>query len=120
MLAAITAAVQLAWPRPSPADEYDPAHEPWRFSGRWWNKPVPLRRDRPWAAPLTVYVDDWRQRATVRDRTDRWSHLLADDPDELHTMAAALGIPPRGYQLSPPLGGVEPLRRARGPPRPGH
>ncbi len=49
--------------------------------------------------PLTVYVDDWRQRATVRDRTDRWSHLLADDPDELHTMAAALGIPPRGYQL---------------------
>jgi hypothetical protein len=49
-------------------------------------------------APLTVYVDDWRQRATVRDRTDRWSHLLADDPDELHAMAAALGIPPRGYQ----------------------
>jgi hypothetical protein len=49
-------------------------------------------------APLTVYVDDWRQRATVRDRTDRWSHLLADDPDELHAMAAALGIPLRGYQ----------------------
>jgi hypothetical protein len=20
----------------------------WRFSGRWWNKPVLLRRDRPW------------------------------------------------------------------------
>jgi hypothetical protein len=49
VLAAITAAVQLAWPRPAPADEHDPAHEPWRFSGRWWNKPVPLRRDRPWA-----------------------------------------------------------------------
>ena len=48
--------------------------------------------------PLTVYVDDWRQRATVRDRGDRWSHLLADDPAELHAMAAALGIPPRGYQ----------------------
>ena len=48
--------------------------------------------------PLTVYVDDWRQRATVRDRTDRWSHLLADDPEELHAMAAALGIGPRGYQ----------------------
>ena len=48
--------------------------------------------------PLTVYVDDWRQRATVRDRADRWSHLLADDPAELHAMAAALGIPPRGYQ----------------------
>ena len=49
-------------------------------------------------APLTVYVDDWRQRATVRDRTDRWSHLLADDPEELHAMAAALGIPRRGFQ----------------------
>jgi hypothetical protein len=49
-------------------------------------------------APLTVYVDDWRQAATVRDRADRWSHLLADDPAELHAMAAALGIPPRGYQ----------------------
>ena len=49
MLAAIAAAVQLAWPRPAPADEQDPAHEPWRFSGRWWNKPAPLRRDRPWA-----------------------------------------------------------------------
>ncbi len=48
---------------------------------------------------LTVYVDDWRQRATVRERTDRWSHLLADDPEELHAMAAALGIPPRGYQV---------------------
>jgi hypothetical protein len=49
-------------------------------------------------APLTVYVDDWRQRATIRQRDDRWSHLLADDPDELHDMAARLGIPPRGYQ----------------------
>jgi Protein of unknown function (DUF4031) len=48
--------------------------------------------------PLTVYVDDWRQRATVRERTDRWSHLLADEPEELHAMAAALGIPLRGYQ----------------------
>jgi hypothetical protein len=49
VLAAITAAVQLAWPRPAPADERDPVHEPWRFSGRWWNKPVPLSRNRPWA-----------------------------------------------------------------------
>ena len=49
-------------------------------------------------APLTVYVDDWRQPATVRDRADRWSHLLADDPVELHAMAPALGIPARGYQ----------------------
>ena len=48
--------------------------------------------------PLTVYVDDWRQRATIRDREDRWSHLLADDQDELHALAAQLGIPLRGYQ----------------------
>ncbi len=49
VLAAITAAVQLAWPRPAPPDDLDPAHEAWRFSGRWWHKPVPMRRDRPWA-----------------------------------------------------------------------
>jgi hypothetical protein len=49
VLAAIAAAVQMAWPRPAPADQYNPLHEAWRFSGRWWNKPVPLRRDRPWA-----------------------------------------------------------------------
>ena len=49
--------------------------------------------------PLTVYVDDWRQRATIRQREDRWSHLLGDDPAELHALAARLGIPRRGYQL---------------------
>jgi hypothetical protein len=48
--------------------------------------------------PLTVYVDDWRQRATVRGRADRWSHLLGDDVDELHALADRLGIPRRGYQ----------------------
>jgi hypothetical protein len=49
VLAAIAAAVQLAWPRPAAPDAQNPVHEAWRFSGRWWNKPVPLRRDRPWA-----------------------------------------------------------------------
>jgi hypothetical protein len=49
-------------------------------------------------APLTVYVDDWRQRAVIRQREDRWSHLVADDPGELHEMAARLGIPQRGFQ----------------------
>lgn len=46
-LAAIVAAVEVAWPRaavPAPS-----VHAPrWRFSGRWWTKPVPLRRSRPW------------------------------------------------------------------------
>ena len=49
LLAAITAAVQLAWPRPTEPADPDPNHEAWRFSGRWWHKPVPLRRERPWA-----------------------------------------------------------------------
>jgi hypothetical protein len=49
VLAVITAAVQLSWPQPAPPDEQDPAHETWRFSGRWWAKPTPLRRERPWA-----------------------------------------------------------------------
>ena len=48
VLAAISAAVQLAWPRPSVPDAQQPLHEAWRFSGRWWNKPVPVSRDRPW------------------------------------------------------------------------
>jgi len=25
-----------------------PDHAAWRFSGRWWHRPVPARRDRPW------------------------------------------------------------------------
>lgn len=45
-VAAIVAAVEASWPRPvveAPAD----APPRWRFSGRWWTKPVPARRDRP-------------------------------------------------------------------------
>jgi hypothetical protein len=49
VMAAIAAAAQLVWPQPSVPDEQDPAHQTWRFSGRWWNKPTPLRRERPWA-----------------------------------------------------------------------
>jgi hypothetical protein len=46
-VAAIVAAVEVAWPR---ATISCPSSEPprWRFSGRWWTKPVPLRRSRPW------------------------------------------------------------------------
>jgi hypothetical protein len=46
-VAAIVAAIELTWPRPVTAQ---PAELPrWRFSGRWWTKPEPLRRARPWA-----------------------------------------------------------------------
>lgn len=44
--AAIVAAVEVAWPRAAVAAEA-PA-ERWRWSGRWWTKPVPMRRRRPW------------------------------------------------------------------------
>jgi hypothetical protein len=47
-LAAIMAAIEVAWPRPvvaAPVEDDEPSR--WRFSGRWWTKPVPTRRDRP-------------------------------------------------------------------------
>jgi hypothetical protein len=46
-LAAIVAAIEVAWPRAVVAAEAP--HPPrWRFAGRWWSKPVAVRRDRPW------------------------------------------------------------------------
>ena len=49
-LAAIAAAAQLLWARPA-APEEPPAHDAWRFSGRWWAQPALVRRARPWARP---------------------------------------------------------------------
>jgi len=49
VLAAITAAAQLVWPRPAEPAPADPGHDAWRFSGRWWAQPTPMRRARPWA-----------------------------------------------------------------------
>lgn len=46
-LVAIVAAVEVAWPRPlvvAPVQDEPPR---WRFAGRWWSKPIPVRRDRP-------------------------------------------------------------------------
>ena len=48
VLAAIVAAVDQSWPRPGLAGSDPDAPAAWRFSGRWWHKPLPLRRDRPW------------------------------------------------------------------------
>ena len=46
-------------------------------------------------------MDDWRQLATIRNMTSRWSHLTADTEDELHEFAARLGIPRRAFQHKP-------------------
>jgi hypothetical protein len=50
-LAAIAAAAQLLWTRPAAPEEPHPAHDAWRFSGRWWAQPALVRRARPWARP---------------------------------------------------------------------
>jgi hypothetical protein len=48
-LAAILAAVELLWPRPVVATvEPGDTTPSWRFSGRWWRRPVAARRERPW------------------------------------------------------------------------
>jgi hypothetical protein len=47
-VAAIVAAVELAWPRPVIAALAEEGPPRWRFSGRWWAKPVPASRQRPW------------------------------------------------------------------------
>lgn len=48
VLTAIVAALEEAWPRPLPPAAADPQRSlAWRFSGRWWSKPSPLRRGRP-------------------------------------------------------------------------
>lgn len=44
--AAIVAAIEGAWPRAIVVAE--PHAQRWRWSGRWWSKPVPLSRRRPW------------------------------------------------------------------------
>lgn len=44
--AAIVAALESAWPRAA-VDEPAGSAPRWRFSGRWWTKPVPSGRARP-------------------------------------------------------------------------
>ena len=51
-MAAIAAAVQAVVLRPvillaGNDDTVQPSG--WRFSGRWWSRPVPVRRFRPWS-----------------------------------------------------------------------
>ncbi len=47
---------------------------------------------------MTVYVDDWRQLATVGPITARWSHLTAESTEELHRFARRMGLRPELFQ----------------------
>jgi hypothetical protein len=48
-VAAIAAAVEAAWPRSVVVVATPPSRPAaWRFSGRWWARPIAARRDRPW------------------------------------------------------------------------
>ncbi|HNI35553.1 MAG TPA: hypothetical protein PLV93_09140 [Microthrixaceae bacterium] len=44
---AIVAAIEGAWPRAVAEPSRDDSPR-WRWSGRWWTKPVVARRDRPY------------------------------------------------------------------------
>jgi len=44
---AIMAGVEALWPRPAVIATAPMRTTVWRFSGRWWSRPVPARRDRP-------------------------------------------------------------------------
>jgi len=46
--AAIAAAVEASWPRAVVVAAGAGETPRWRFAGRWWTKPIPIRRDRPW------------------------------------------------------------------------
>lgn len=45
--AAIVAAVQLGLPSGAGQGDNTTPVSRWRFSGRWWSRPVPARRARP-------------------------------------------------------------------------
>jgi hypothetical protein len=47
-VAAILAAIEVAWPKPVAAAPANDKPSRWRFSGRWWSAPIPMRRVRPW------------------------------------------------------------------------
>ncbi len=46
-VAAILAAVEGAWPRAGAPVSLESMPR-WRWSGRWWTRPIPQRRVRPW------------------------------------------------------------------------
>jgi hypothetical protein len=47
-VAAIVAVIEAMWPRPAIVESTAVRRVPtWRFSNRWWIKPLASRRDRP-------------------------------------------------------------------------
>lgn len=46
--AAIAVAVDALWPRGIEDEATARRISAWKFSGRWWSQPIPLRRARPW------------------------------------------------------------------------
>lgn len=49
---------------------------------------------------MTVYVDDFEVAAKVGALSRRWSHLVADTPDELRNFARKLRLSPSWIQKS--------------------
>lgn len=46
---AIVAAMDALWPKPIAVATTPVSRDrSWKFSGRWWARPVAVRRDRPW------------------------------------------------------------------------
>ncbi|HZU79466.1 MAG TPA: hypothetical protein VE991_06080 [Acidimicrobiales bacterium] len=45
---AILAAIDQLWPRPVTRPDTGPTTPVWRFSGRWWARPLAVRRERPY------------------------------------------------------------------------
>lgn len=46
---AIVAAMEALWPKPVVEVAAPTSRDrSWKFSGRWWARPVAVRRDRPW------------------------------------------------------------------------
>jgi hypothetical protein len=47
-VAAIVAAIEATSPRPVLVESAPSGPPAWRFSSRWWRRPIPARRERPW------------------------------------------------------------------------
>ncbi|GAA1983005.1 DUF4031 domain-containing protein [Amycolatopsis minnesotensis] len=58
---------------------------------------------------MAVYVDDFRASALVGGLRARWSHLIADDREELHAFAVRLGLK-RSWFQDPVVNGKVPAK----------